>query len=176
MCPENNWGRRIGLAALITDDQIDRIFSIYMNGFTTNADLRNAAREIIRTSIQPALAAPAPQVPSEVARCMCKDRALTDCPGEWEPGCDLGNNAEHVRVSTTDPAVIDAAVAAPAARLVGGEADELRTVMRSLGYSDTAINAMGDSTTMMQRAVDAARALARAQAAPADAPGEQSRA
>lgn len=122
MCPENNWGRRIGLAALITDDQIDRIFSIYMNGFTTNADLRNAAREIIRTSIQPALAAPAPQVPSEVARCMCKDRALTDCPGEWEPGCDLGNNAEHVRVSTTDPAVIDAAVAAPAARLVGGEA------------------------------------------------------
>ena len=32
------------------------------------------------------------------ARCMCKDRALSACPGEWEPGCDLGNNPEHVRV------------------------------------------------------------------------------
>ena len=26
---------------------------------------------------------------------MCKDRALSACPGEWEPGCDLGNNAAH---------------------------------------------------------------------------------
>ena len=32
------------------------------------------------------------------ARCMCKDRALSACPGEWEPGCDLGNNPAHVRV------------------------------------------------------------------------------
>jgi hypothetical protein len=31
------------------------------------------------------------------ARCMCKDRALSACPGEWEPGCDLGNNPAHVR-------------------------------------------------------------------------------
>ena len=30
--------------------------------------------------------------------CMCKDRALSACPGEWEPGCDLGNNPAHVRV------------------------------------------------------------------------------
>jgi hypothetical protein len=32
------------------------------------------------------------------ARCTCKDRALSACPGEWEPGCDLGNNPAHVRL------------------------------------------------------------------------------
>jgi hypothetical protein len=35
---------------------------------------------------------------SDEPLCMCKDRALSDCPGEWEPGCDLGNNAKYVRV------------------------------------------------------------------------------
>lgn len=29
--------------------------------------------------------------------CMCKDRALSACPGEWEPGCDLGANQAHAR-------------------------------------------------------------------------------
>lgn len=29
--------------------------------------------------------------------CMCKDRPLTECPGEWEPGCDLGNNPKFVK-------------------------------------------------------------------------------
>jgi hypothetical protein len=53
------------LAASITDTQIDRIFSVYMSGFTTNADLRNAAREIIRTAIQPTLAAVATSPASE---------------------------------------------------------------------------------------------------------------
>lgn len=33
------------------------------------------------------------------ARCMCKDRALRDCPGQWEPGCDLGNNPAHATAS-----------------------------------------------------------------------------
>jgi hypothetical protein len=32
------------------------------------------------------------------ALCMCKDRALSACPGEWEPGCDLGNNPDHVSI------------------------------------------------------------------------------
>ena len=31
--------------------------------------------------------------------CMCKDRALSECPGEWEPGCDLGANPAHARVT-----------------------------------------------------------------------------
>lgn len=30
-------------------------------------------------------------------RCKCGDRALADCPGEWEPGCDLGNNEKYAR-------------------------------------------------------------------------------
>jgi hypothetical protein len=32
-----------------------------------------------------------------VALCGCKDRPAVDCPGEWEPGCDLGNNPKHAR-------------------------------------------------------------------------------
>lgn len=34
----------------------------------------------------------------EAAMCACKDRTAADCPGEWEPGCDLGANPAHVRV------------------------------------------------------------------------------
>jgi hypothetical protein len=34
-----------------------------------------------------------------VPLCMCKDRPLSDCPGEWEPGCDLGANEKYVRQS-----------------------------------------------------------------------------
>lgn len=30
--------------------------------------------------------------------CPCKDRAAHLCPGEWEPGCDLGANEKFVRV------------------------------------------------------------------------------
>jgi hypothetical protein len=32
-------------------------------------------------------------------RCPCGDRAAAACPGEWEPGCDLGANEKHVRVA-----------------------------------------------------------------------------
>ena len=35
--------------------------------------------------------------PASVARCMCGEMLLSACPGEWEPGCDLGNNPAHVR-------------------------------------------------------------------------------
>lgn len=45
-------------------------------------------------------------------------------------------------------------------------AEALRDEMRKLGYSDTAINAMGESTTMMQRAIDARKALAKADTTP----------
>lgn len=37
------------------------------------------------------------------ARCMCKGRAASACPGEWEPGCDLGNNPAHVLVHQQTP-------------------------------------------------------------------------
>ena len=38
---------------------------------------------------------------AESAVCACKDRDQSACPGEWEPGCDFGNNPAHVRVANT---------------------------------------------------------------------------
>lgn len=35
--------------------------------------------------------------------CMCKDRPLSKCPGEWEPGCDLGSNPAFVKVHHETP-------------------------------------------------------------------------
>ena len=36
-------------------------------------------------------------------RCKCGDRGLSDCPGEWEPGCDLGNNERYAKVHIMTP-------------------------------------------------------------------------
>lgn len=33
-------------------------------------------------------------------RCACNDRAASACPGEWEPGCDLGANEKYMRAGT----------------------------------------------------------------------------
>jgi hypothetical protein len=33
--------------------------------------------------------------------CVCKHRAAADCPGEWEPGCDLGSNPYYIGVGST---------------------------------------------------------------------------
>jgi hypothetical protein len=30
-------------------------------------------------------------------QCSCGDRLKDQCPGEWEPGCDLGNNPAFAR-------------------------------------------------------------------------------
>jgi hypothetical protein len=30
-------------------------------------------------------------------QCSCGDRLKDQCPGEWEPGCDLGNNPQYAR-------------------------------------------------------------------------------
>lgn len=54
---------------------------------------------------------PVDAVPGEPL-CACKDRPASQRDEEWGPNCDLGNNAKHVSVSTTDPALIDAAIAA----------------------------------------------------------------
>ncbi len=32
-------------------------------------------------------------------RCGCGYRPVSECPGEWEPGCDLGSNEDHAIVS-----------------------------------------------------------------------------
>jgi hypothetical protein len=38
-----------------------------------------------------------PTKTTQATHCMCKDRPLEACPGEWEPGCDLGANEKYVR-------------------------------------------------------------------------------
>lgn len=53
------------------------------------------------------------------AKCHCGDRAADQCPGEWEPGCDLGANEAHVRVAPPEAeAALAAALARPAAQAV----------------------------------------------------------
>ena len=49
-------------------------------------------------AIWSAVIAAAPQAPAE-QRCACGDRPASQCPGEWEPGCDLGANEKHARVA-----------------------------------------------------------------------------
>lgn len=61
----------------------------------------DAAIDALRAELAKPDARPAPAEPQPAAQqeplCMCKDRALSACPGEWEPGCDLGNNPAHAR-------------------------------------------------------------------------------
>lgn len=36
--------------------------------------------------------------------CPCGDRSAAECPGDWEPGCDLGNNPKYAkRVNLAEP-------------------------------------------------------------------------
>jgi hypothetical protein len=35
--------------------------------------------------------------PEQPEQCACGDRPKENCPGEWEPGCDLGNNPKYAR-------------------------------------------------------------------------------
>ena len=35
--------------------------------------------------------------------CACKDRPASECPGEWEPGCDLGANPKYARAAPQEP-------------------------------------------------------------------------
>lgn len=61
------------------------------------------------------------------AVCACKDRPLAECPGEWEPGCDLGNNPKYVR-----------RYVGPAAGAIGavGEPANWMHAFEDSGYSD----------------------------------------
>jgi hypothetical protein len=36
-------------------------------------------------------------------KCACGDRPKEQCPGEWEPGCDLGNNPKYARRAEWTP-------------------------------------------------------------------------
>ena len=71
----------------------------------TADQMHTYAADCVRAALaHPAPAAPvkeslttAPAEPAEPL-CACKDRPASQCPGQWEPGCDLGNNPAHVRV------------------------------------------------------------------------------
>lgn len=45
--------------------------------------------------------------PGQIVLCSCGDWYKHQCPGEWEPGCDLGANEAHV---VSAPAATVAAV------------------------------------------------------------------
>jgi len=49
--------------------------------------------------------------PTAQTPCHCKDRPANECPGEWEPGCDLGNNEAYAKPypppRLTDVAVVN---------------------------------------------------------------------
>lgn len=90
--------------------------------------LPGAMREVA----QKIVAALSPQSPGGgMALCMCKDRPLSECPGEWEPGCDLGNNEKFVRVVDAPlQTLIDASIAeaqTPATARSGDQDLGLRT-------------------------------------------------
>lgn len=47
----------------------------------------------------------------QAAACQCGVRHAAGCPGAWEPGCDLGNNPDHVRVASAEAsAAVDKAL------------------------------------------------------------------
>jgi hypothetical protein len=65
-------------------------------------DLKSAAQQVPEAA-RPGNDGYASSTPAAPPLCVCKDRPLEDCPGEWEPGCDLGNSATHVRAVNMSP-------------------------------------------------------------------------
>jgi hypothetical protein len=45
------------------------------------------------------------------ALCACKYRPAKQCPGEWEPGCDFGTNAEYAMPAPQSVLEVDEALA-----------------------------------------------------------------
>ncbi|MBT9493884.1 MAG: hypothetical protein IV107_16415 [Paucibacter sp.] len=66
------------------------------NLYTADQMHTYAAACLLDAHARVAIAAQAPTAP---AMCACKDRQASECPGEWEPGCDLGNNPKHAKVA-----------------------------------------------------------------------------
>lgn len=42
--------------------------------------------------------------------CPCGDRPAAQCPGEWEPGCDLGNNPKYAKRVEMTPKELAASI------------------------------------------------------------------
>lgn len=107
-----------------------------------------------------------PAAVPEVKLCMCKDRPAGNCPGEWEPGCDLGNNPRYVRAAAPDAPeapVNDARLALAAER---AKSNALRDALTHLEGS-----MMDISVQRQHMLLGIRRALAAAPDAPAAQPG-----
>ena len=53
----------------------------------------------LRLLLEEAIAALAQPPAPTAQQCPCGNRPADQCPGEWEPGCDLGANPAYVRVA-----------------------------------------------------------------------------
>lgn len=56
-----------------------------------------------------------------VELCSCGVRPIGECPGEWEPGCDLGANELHVTVHEPSEQLKEAVDQAPDLRYTGNQ-------------------------------------------------------
>ena len=67
-----------------------------LDALESDAIQRTFAGGVRMSNAAIALRAALAQPPAPTAQqCPCKDRPADQCPGEWEPGCDLGANPAH---------------------------------------------------------------------------------
>jgi hypothetical protein len=110
--------------ATLTDEQIDGLVKqhTWFNGSHAMTNYRDLVRAAIALAAQPAQAATEPH-------CWCGDRKFSECPGQWEPGCDLGANAKHAVAAPPEAeAALSAALGSVPAPVQAGEpvdADDL---------------------------------------------------
>lgn len=90
--------------------------------------------------------------------CMCKDRSLDKCPGEWEPGCDLGNNEKFVRVGRASPEVLRASSGSRPSEAMRAAYIELRDAFGDHDRFDTLLSKYAEACTAMGVAIASFRA------------------
>lgn len=66
--------------------------------------------------------------------CTCGNRPKPQCPGEWEPGCDLGNNEAFAVAVDADPSLDDkAGLVSISIRLPRGLIEKLKEIAPEYG-------------------------------------------
>ncbi len=84
----------------LSNDERMRMLRVFMDLSTIPDDAiktHGVQRQLFDRVFAVAQSAQAPAQAVQEARCACNDRPASECPGEWEPGCDLGNNPKYVR-------------------------------------------------------------------------------
>ena len=101
----------------LSNDERMRMLRVFMDLSTIPDDAiktHGVQRQLFDRVFAVAQSAQAPAQAVQEARCACNDRPASECPGEWEPGCDLGNNPKYVR------AYVDAGRTIPPSGEIGG--------------------------------------------------------